>query len=156
MASVKDLSESKYLAKEDVGSGMLVTITGYTKADVSRDCDPTSIKHILKFAECKPLVLNKTNGNRIADIAHQVYGITRDDSEDEDGVICPTNTQFRNWVGKKIILWNNPDIEFQGEVRGGIRVRSPQGQVNTVKQAAAQAAQELGNHYDGSEPTPPA
>jgi len=131
MPTVKDLGESKYVAKEDVGSGKIVTIIGWDKQDVSRDCDPTSIKYILKFNECKPLVLNKTNGKMIAKITG---------SDD-----------FDNWIGKKIVLWNNPDIEFQGETTGGIRVRS----ANVVKEAA-RAADELGNRFDGSEPTPPA
>lgn len=132
MPTVKDLGESKYLAKEDVGTGKIVTITGWDKQDVSRDCDPTSIKYILKFEECKPLVLNKTNGKKIAKIAG--------------------SDNFEDWIGKKIVLWNNPDVEFQGETTGGIRVRDTR-QHNVVKQAAL-AAEELGDHYDGSQPTP--
>lgn len=127
MANVKDLGESKYVAKEDVGNGKLVTIVGWDKQDVSRDCDPTSIKYILKFEECKPLVLNKTNGKMIA----KLIG----------------SDEFDDWIGKKIVLWNNPDIEFQGETTGGIRVRS----ANVVK-AAAEAAKELGEHYDNPNP----
>ncbi len=131
MANVNELSESKYVAKEDVGNGLVVSITGYSKQDVSRDCDPASMKYVLKFAECKPLVLNKTNGKRIASIIHEMYGITRDLSEDEDGTRCPTNEQFQHWIGRKIVLWNNPEIEFQGETTGGIRVRAVGGQPET-------------------------
>ncbi len=122
MPSVNDLSESKYVAKEDVGKGKLVTITGFKQVDVSKDSEPASMKYILSFDECKPLVLNKTNGKRIAKIMHEVYSVTRD--YNDDGV--PMNEDFVSWTGKKIILWNNPDIEFQGEQTGGIRVREPE------------------------------
>jgi len=107
MPNVNDISESKYVAKEDVGTGKTVTIAGYKRVDVSRDCDPTSIKFILLFKpenECKPLVLNKTNGKKIA----RILG----------------SDEFDDWIGKTIVLWNNPDIEFQGETVGGVRVKA--------------------------------
>lgn len=129
MPSVNDLSESKYVQKKDIGDGLAVTITGYKFKDVSRESDAhKDEKYTLSFDECKPLVLNKTNGKRIAQIMHETYGITRDDQPDEDDpdkALIPANEQFRNWVGKRIVLWFNPDIEFQGEVTGGIRVRPP-------------------------------
>jgi len=131
MASVKDLGESKYISKEDVGDGLVVTITGYKKIDVSRNDQPASFKYVLKLdyvcesgQECKPLVVNVTNGKMIAKIVHELYGVTRD--EGEDGV--PQNENFDNWIGKKIVLWNKPDVEYGGEVTGGIRVRALEGQ----------------------------
>ncbi len=147
MPSVNDLSESKYVAKEDVGEGKLVTITGYKKVDVSRDSEPTAIKYILMFDECKSLVLNKTNGKRIALIMHETYSVTRDYQEDEDGKKVPANEQFGNWIGKKIVLWNNPDIEFAGEITGGIRVRPPQ------KDAHGRTAGQV-QKYDDAAPKP--
>lgn len=124
--NINNLGESKYLTKNDVNDGVVVTITGYEKRDVSRDSEPPSMKYILKFKECKPLVLNKTNGNRIAHIMHANHGVTRDFIEDEDGTRCPANEQFQNWIGKQIVLWNNPDVEFGGEITGGIRVKAVQ------------------------------
>ncbi len=147
MPSVNDLSESKYVDKKDVGEGLLVTITGYTREDVSRDSDPTSMKYILSFEECKPLVLNKTNGVRIAEIMNEVYNITRDYQEDEDGSKVPANEQFQNWIGKKIILWNNPEIEFQGKRTGGVRVKPPQKDVHGRTPGQVQ-------EYDDAAPKP--
>ncbi len=150
MPSINDLSESKYVTKEDVGSGLLVTITGFDRKDVSRESEPESMKYILTFKECKPLVLNKTNGERIAEIANQVYGITRDYQDDEEGTKTPGNEQFRNWIGYQIVLWNNPEIEFQGKRTGGVRVREPKknihsqnhGQVQQYEDAAPQPTED--------------
>ena len=130
MPNINNLSTSKYRTKEDVGTGRLVTITGYKQQDVSKESDPSDVRYILTLDDgkpegCKPVVLNKTNGNRIAEIMHTIHGVTRDLQQDEDGEMCPANEQFQNWTGKKIILWNNPDIEFQGKRTGGIRVREP-------------------------------
>ena len=49
-----------------------------------------------------PFLLNKTNIKRIA----KMYG----DDTDE-------------WIGKEITIYNDPDVEFMGEVVGGLRVR---------------------------------
>ena len=50
-----------------------------------------------------PWLLNKTNIKRIA----KMYG----DDTDE-------------WIGKEITIYNDPDVEFMGEVVGGLRVRT--------------------------------
>ena len=161
MPSINDLSESKYVTKEDVGSGLLVTITGFERKDVSRESEPESMKYTLTFEECKPLVLNKTNGERIAEIANQVYGVTRDYQDDDEGTKTPANEQFRNWIGKKIVLWNNPEIEFQGKRTGGVRVREPEKDVHGRTEQQAQQyenAAPLTNanpEYVGDNPPPP-
>ena len=108
MPNVNDLSESKYLAKEDVGAGLLVTISGYRKVDMSRESDPQQEwKYVLEFNECKPLVLNKTNGQLI-----QIFTGTGD---------------FDGWIGKQITLFNDQTVSFAGKITGGIRVLIPQG-----------------------------
>ena len=62
----------------------------------------------LHFHECeKPLVLNATNGELIAKITGH-----------EDNI-------EKNWVGWKIVLFNDPTVKFKGNVTGGIRVRAP-------------------------------
>ena len=49
-----------------------------------------------------PFLLNKTNIKRIA----KLFG----DDTDE-------------WMGKEVTLYNDPDVEYMGEVVGGLRVR---------------------------------
>ena len=54
----------------------------------------------------KPMVLNSTNGEAIAEIAGG-------DTEEE-------------WAGTQIILYHDPNVSFAGKRVGGIRVRAPQ------------------------------
>lgn len=138
MPSVNDLSNSKYVTKEEAGKGILVTISGFKKVDVSRESEKEDLQFILLFHECKPLVLKKTNGNKIAEIMHEVYGVTRDNEDDGEGNMIPANENFEYWIGKKIVLWNNPDVEFRGKITGGVRVRAPKGQPTEEQQARTQ------------------
>jgi hypothetical protein len=108
--NVNDLkAPSKYLQKEDCGErGILVTIKGVSQERIGRGPD-AEMKYILHFQEpgVKPMVLNKTNGQRIA----KITGVTES---------CEVG-----WVGHKIVCYNDPDVEFAGEVIGGVRVRAP-------------------------------
>ena len=106
MPTVSDLKSSKYLTKEDVTPPVTLTITGYKEVNVAMENQAPDMKWALTFKEIeKPMVLNQTNGNLIA-------GIT----ESED---------FDDWIGKKIVLFNDKSIVFAGKVTGGIRVRDP-------------------------------
>ena len=104
MPNVNDLKNSKFLAKEDVEPDKLVTIESYEETDVSMDDKPAQMKWILHFKEMdKPMVLNKTNGMLIASIVG--------------------SEEFDDWIGKKIVLYNDKSVMFAGEFTGGIRVR---------------------------------
>ena len=104
MPNVNDLKNSKFLAKEDVEPDVLVTIESYEEVDVSMDDKPTQNKWVLHFREMdKPMVLNKTNGMLIESIIG--------------------SGEFDDWVGKKIVLYNDKSVMFAGEFTGGIRVR---------------------------------
>ena len=73
--------------------------------DVSLESQAPEMKWCLKFKEFeKPLVLNSTNGQLIEAI------LGSDDSDD--------------WIGKTIVLWNDPTVGFAGKITGGIRVRA--------------------------------
>jgi len=110
--NVNDLKTSKFLKKEDVGEGVLVTISQLTQENVALDGAPADMKIVCHFRELdKPLVLNSTNGQIIA----QVTGIGEDI---ETG-----------WVGKQIVLYTDPNITFQGKLVGGIRVRAPKNKI---------------------------
>lgn len=109
MPRVSDLKQSKYLTKEDVTPPVLLTISGYEQVNVALESQAPDMKWALTFQEeQKPLVLNQTNGAII-------QGITESDD-------------FDDWVGRKIVLYNDPSIIFGGKMVGGIRVRAPKGQ----------------------------
>lgn len=100
-------STSNYLAKEDVGTvGKNLTISGFTRETVGKGQDADE-RAVVQFKEdVKPMVLNKTNKNRIK------HYLQATDSNDV--------------IGKVINVFNDPDIEFGGEIVGGLRIRGAQ------------------------------
>jgi hypothetical protein len=98
--------ESKFLKKEDVGRGMLVTISGCIQENMAMEGKKPDMKWCLEFTETdKPLVLNSTN----IQLCEQICG-----SDDTD-----------HWIGKRIVLYTDPNVSFGGKLVGGIRVRAP-------------------------------
>lgn len=115
MPKTSEMRESKFMKKEDVGAGALMTIESVAPHNVAKEGAPPENKWCLVFAEAdKPLVLNSTN----IQLCERIFG--SDDTDD--------------WVGKKIVLYTDPNVSYQGKVIGGIRVRAPK-----VKTAQAQA-----------------
>lgn len=107
MPKLNEMIESKFLKKEDVGvDGTVCTIKDVTQEKVGREDDPNAdTKWCLVVKEFKkPMVLNKTNMQRLAKITG---------SEDTD-----------DWIGQRVILYNDEDVEFRGEIVGAIRVRA--------------------------------
>lgn len=104
---ISALRESNYLQKHDVEPPVLVTIKGdLTQENLAKDGDAPDNKWVIRFKELeKPMVLNSTNGQLIA------MATGSDNSED--------------WNGKQIVLYNDPNVSFQGKLTGGIRVRAP-------------------------------
>ena len=102
---VSDLKQSNYLAQKDFADGeMTLTIDRVHEEKVGQG-ENQEMKYVLYFRELeKGLVLNVTNGEAIADITGS------DDSED--------------WIGRKVILYSEPNIQFAGRRVGGIRVRA--------------------------------
>ena len=112
MPNVNDLGKSKYLKQSDCAEPIEVTIKGYEKVDVSMQDQPSDYRYALFFEEeIKPLILNKTNGNRIAVIAG--------------------SADFDRWTGVRIELYNDEFVEYAGKITGGIRVRKPRSQSET-------------------------
>ena len=115
--NISQLKNSQFLKKEDVGVGVLVTISNCTEENVALPGAPQEMKWALHFAELeKPLILNQTNGTLIQTITGS--------PESDD------------WVGKKIVLYSDPSIMYAGKLVGGIRVRAPRNQ--PAKSAKAQ------------------
>jgi hypothetical protein len=106
MPTIHDLKKSRFLTKEDVGRGMLLTIKGWHEENVAMTGEAPENKYCLDFEETdKPLVLNTTKGQIIAKICG-----------DED---------LANWAGYRIVAYHDPNISMGGKLVGGISVRAP-------------------------------
>lgn len=100
---IGDMIESKYLKQSDIPDPVQVTIHSLKKVNVARDDEDPDYRWTAKFGEfAKPMVLNVTNLKRLA----KALG---DDTDD--------------WMGKTVELYTDPDIEFGGNVVGGLRLR---------------------------------
>jgi hypothetical protein len=120
--NISQLKESKFLKKEDCGTGILVTIQSVSQENIAKEGAEPEHKWVLHFRETeKPMVLNSTNGQLIAKI------IGSDETDD--------------WTGHKIVAYEDPNISFAGKIVGGIRVRAPK---NQVKPAPAKPLAEPG------------
>lgn len=105
MAKIGEMIESKYLKQSDLADDMVVTVAKVGKANVAREGDEPEYKWLIRFNELpKPMVLNSTNIKRLAKACN---------SDDTD-----------EWLGKKVVLYVDPDVEFAGNVVGGLRVRA--------------------------------
>ena len=95
---------SIYLTKDDVGEqGMNLTIAGFKIETVGKG-DDADQRAIMGFTEdVKPMVVNKTNMNRIKHITG-----------------AETTGQAR---GQQVNVYNDPMVEFGGKLTGGIRIR---------------------------------
>lgn len=120
-------STGKYIKKEDVEPAILVTISGFSREDVSAQNEPADMKAIVHFNEDKkPLVLNQTNAQLLA----VACGLSYDSDESE-------------YIGKKIVLWNDKTVSFGGKVTGGVRIRAPKNQQPAQTQPAVEFEEEL-------------
>jgi hypothetical protein len=101
---IGQMLESKYLKQSDVEGEITVTVQSLKKVNVARDDEDPEYRWTVKFHEFdKPMVLNATNIKRMG----KALG---DDTEE--------------WVGNSVILYVDPDIEFGGNVVGGLRVKA--------------------------------
>jgi hypothetical protein len=108
MPKISEMKSSKFLKRDDVGDGVVCTITGVSQENVAKEGADPEMKWCLHFANLdKPMVLNSTNMQLIAKFTG---------SEDTD-----------DWEDKKIILYDDPSVSFGGKLTGGIRVRQYKG-----------------------------
>jgi hypothetical protein len=108
MPSIHELIPSRYIKKEDLGANQagLFTLAGVKRENVGTDDEPQE-KVVLSFDESpKGFVANMTNIN----ILVAIYG---DD--------------YSQWLGKKIVVYFDPTIQFNGKLTGGLRLRAPKG-----------------------------
>lgn len=97
-------SESKYLKKEDVGDGRILTIAAFHKVELERSEGGSEVKTIVEWAEpdAKPMVLNQTNKEMLKIAAD---GLTVGEVK-----------------GKRVRVFNDPSVTFGGKVVGGLRI----------------------------------
>src|SRR3990167_9723209 len=96
-----EMRESKFLKQSDVGAGVLFTVESCGPHNVAKEGAEPEMKWCLTFLEAdKPLVLNFTN----IQSCERIFG--SDDTDD--------------WIGKKLVLYTDPNVSYGGEsVRGG-------------------------------------
>ena len=121
---VSTMTSSKYLKQDDVAEGKLVTIAGFKRENVAQEGEPPEYKYIMGFEELeKPLVLNSTN----IQLAERAMG---SDETDE-------------WIGKKLVLYVDPNVSYGGKIVGGIRVRAPKSSKAAPKPVVDELADDI-------------
>lgn len=124
---------SRFLKKEDVEPRRLVTITKLTEENVAPENQAAEVKWVMHFRELsKPLVLNSTNINAC------VQALGTDETDD--------------WIGKQVVLYNDPNVSFGGKIVGGIRIRKPNLRPNAAPAPAPVAAPEFNDDLDSDAP----
>lgn len=120
MPKTSEMRESKFLKQSDIGKGLLATVTGCKPHNVAAEGAEPEHKWCLEFAEVdKPMPLNFTN----IQMCERIFG-----SDDTD-----------HWIGKKLVLYVDPNVSYAGKLTGGIRVRAPKpGSVAPTPPPAAQ------------------
>ena len=101
---IDDMLPSKYLKQSDVDGEVVVTVTAVKKVNVARDDEAAEYKYVIQFAEFeKPMVLNATNTKRL-------FKALGDDTDD--------------WIEGRMILFVDDNVEYAGNVTGGLRLKS--------------------------------
>lgn len=103
---IGELTQSKFLEAADFPEPALLTIRDVTKENVAKPNEPKKERGVMFFDEReKGLVLNATNLKRAA------AACGSDDTDD--------------WLGKKIVCYYDENVEFGGDLVGGLRLRAP-------------------------------
>jgi hypothetical protein len=104
---ISQMLDSKYIKRGDLDEfdgERVVTIVKIGRGNIARDDEEPDMKWMIRFKEfSKPMVLNTTNIQLIA----QATG--SDDTDD--------------WIGKEVILYDDPNVSFGGKLVGGLRVK---------------------------------
>lgn len=130
MAKVGEMIESKYLKQSDVEEETEVTIVKVGQINVAREDAEPEMKWAVRFQEFKkPMVLNSTNIQLLAKAC---------ESEDTD-----------DWIGKKVVIYSDPNVSFGGKLVGGLRVK-----LQVKKKATAAAGAPAGKFDDMEDDIP--
>jgi hypothetical protein len=98
--------------------------------------DSPENKPVIFFAEVdKGLACNKVNREMIANIVG--------------------SRETEHWPGRKIVLYDDPNIVYGGRITGGIRVRAPRPQAAAAPAPAPAPASAAAPPRPGGKPAPP-
>lgn len=113
MPKTSEMIVSKFLRKEDFDDDQVCTIKTVKLEEVAQG----ETKWIIYFNQhSKGMVLNITS-------IRVLEGAFGDDSDD--------------WIGKKVMVYVDPNVSFQGRVVGGLRLRPPKKQTPAPEVAPA-------------------
>ncbi len=105
MPNINAMMPSKYLKKEDVPTPALVTIRSFSHENVAPQGQPEEKKWIIHFEEFENgMVMNSTN--------LQLCAVALGSEETEE------------WMGRQVVIFNDPNVSFGGKLTGGLRVRA--------------------------------
>ena len=137
MPSWRTLLSKRFLQKEDIGPGKLVTLKAIeldVNVGTEKEPDPKSIAHFHELD--KPLVLGF---EKLMDMEGAAGGI-------ED---------YAQWIGRPFVLYVDPNVMYLGKRVGGIRVRAPKpGSVPAAAARPPQQATGAGFHGQQRSPSP--
>ena len=97
--------QTRFLSKEDVADGLVVTPSAVVRDVIAFNGEPHE-ETVVYFEEkeVKPLILKPTVAQQIASIVG--------------------SRKARDWIGQKVELFHDPSVTFTGKVVGGIRARA--------------------------------
>lgn len=102
---IGELTNSKFLKKDDFPEAKLLTVRDVQKENVAPPNQPKKERGVMYFNEVeKGMVLNSTNLKRAA------LALNSEDTDD--------------WLGKKIVVYFDENVEFGGDIVGGLRLRA--------------------------------
>jgi hypothetical protein len=129
MAHVNEMIESKYLKQADFPDPLIVTIKAVRRLNIAKEGDTPEYKWAIKYAEFdKPMLLNSTNIKAL----EKACG-----SGDTD-----------EWTGKEVIVYNDENVSFGGQVTGGLRIRKQQEAPKKVQAKPLQSDKSLAEQDD--------
>ncbi|MDH4042367.1 MAG: hypothetical protein OEV88_17100 [Gammaproteobacteria bacterium] len=98
------LDQSKYLGKNDIpDDGIILTIASFDMVQM-KNSEPDKLCIHWREPGMKPMLVNKTNRTRLRSMFR--------------------TDESRNMIGKQIGIWNDPNVEYGGQVVGGLRIRA--------------------------------
>jgi hypothetical protein len=106
--NIEDMTQGRFIKRSDVngqGRGVVVTIEGLALVNCAMETEPLDEKWcaVLREFPDKYWVLNRINRVAIAQI------LASDETDD--------------WIGRQVLLVDDPTVQFKGKTTGGIRVK---------------------------------
>ena len=115
------ITTGKYLKREEVTEeGAAHKVVSCVQQVLSMGDGESETKWVLTLSDLKPLILNATNIRRC--------------------VAAFATSETDEWIGKSIVVYDDPEIEFGGKIVGGVRLRAVPKKATKAKAAPAAPA----------------